>query len=1286
MPDKSTGQWVGGAIGVVVGAMMGNPMMGMYIGTTIGGLIDPPKGPSIDGPRLADLSVQGFQFGSPLARDYGTVGHMGIVVWVENNELLEVEDEESGDKGGASMTSFTYFATFAVALCDSVPDGIAGVRRIWVGPDLIYNAGSDDPETIIASNRAAQGFEIYYGTDDQMPDPRIEAEMGVGEAPAFRGTAYIVFYDFALAKYGNSLMGAQVKVELIIHSESVASAVIESFEVTDDVTSFTVPPTMSTAQVARHGYWTGDSLEDWSVTEHSTSGSRHVANYPRIPDDDATLQAPRGFQLFIGDFLNASWGTAATLEFQGVVRLRRRAGTGFSQFTIQTGTGMTIFDTAKKGVYDVGTIYIMATGPNPRLIRVGGFDGTVRDDIGIYDFCVSPEYVYALAPVSYPSTSYTLYTLSKSNLSTITSVPVTLPAAIPSGSLWMSFYNDLVWVAPNNESEILAAYDPLTGALMHQIDDIPVPAVVGSARPTVVVDGLLVRDNSAGAGDAIEVIRIAYPGPALPSLADVVEAELMRAEIIEAGDINVDDLLNDYVRGYTLAGVKQIRACLAPLQVAYPFDFIMDGYQIKAVRRGSSSVATIPLELLDAREYGAGPGIALQMDREMDSQLPRQVLVRNLDAEREYDTNEQRSAERQSSAAINIQEVEMAMVLTADEAAQIADVIFSVAWLQKSGPAKFKLPPVYLHLQPADVITIETPYGEFELVLTEINYLRNGTLECSALPNSAASYTSEAVGTTGTVPPGTVPLAGDSVLVLMDIPLILNADNTAGFAAAMTGQSNSWPGGIAIRSNDNEQTWTTVQAWQSAAIVGVARNALSEHDSLVIDRDSSLVIDLYLGSLSSITEAQMMTGLHWVAYGVDGRWELIRFSDADLQGDGSYLVTNMLRGLRGSEWATGLHEVGDYFVLLDDPDVMRIGADISTLNVERQWRGLTRGQSVSEVESIDFAYRAVNLTPLAPASIQGDISGGSWIITFSPRTRLQGSLWKTGVALPVGEATEQYQMDIYDGSDVVRTMTSTTNEFEYTYDQQVEDFGASNTNIDVEIFQMSATVGRGYGASANLVTSVITPHLLLHFEGADASTTCVDSSIFSRTSTAIGNAQIDTAQFRFGASSGLFDGTLDAFTFPHSADFSANQDFTIEGFIRSTTNNTTRAIFRKNAVSANTSGISVIISGTQGITAFLHNGTTAFTAQAGVAVTVNTWQHFAVVKHGSNLMVFFEGALLDTEALSGTMVDNADAVYIGGNQASSGASFSGHIDELRFVGGVAVYTASFTPPSSPFPS
>ena len=74
--------------------------------------------------------------------------------------------------------------------------------------------------------------------------------------------------------------------------------------------------------------------------------------------------------------------------------------------------------------------------------------------------------------------------------------------------------------------------------------------------------------------------------------------------------------------------------------------------------------------------------------------------------------------------------------------------------------------------------------------------------------------------------------------------------------------------------------------------------------------------------------------------------------------------------------------------------------------------------------------------------------------------------------------------------------------------------------------------------------------LLLYFEGTDASTTFTDQT--GKTVTPSGNAQIDTAQKRWGTSSGLFDGTGDYLTVTdanNDLDIGTS-DFTIESWVR----------------------------------------------------------------------------------------------------------------------------------------
>ena len=54
-------------------------------------------------------------------------------------------------------------------------------------------------------NPRYQGLAIYLGTDDQMPDPTMQAYLGAGDVPAYRNTAYVVFDTLVLTDFGNTI-------------------------------------------------------------------------------------------------------------------------------------------------------------------------------------------------------------------------------------------------------------------------------------------------------------------------------------------------------------------------------------------------------------------------------------------------------------------------------------------------------------------------------------------------------------------------------------------------------------------------------------------------------------------------------------------------------------------------------------------------------------------------------------------------------------------------------------------------------------------------------------------------------------------------------------------------------------------------------------------------------------------------------------------------------------------------------------------------------------------------
>lgn len=199
---------VGAALGASVAGPLGAVLAvaGSIAGAQLGGVIDRqvfgigPGGRQIEGPRLGDLSVQSSAYGQAVPLVYGTARVAGNVIW--STGLIETRREETskvkGGKGGGSTTvtnvSYLYSASFAVALAARP---IAGIGRIWADGKLLRDAGGA---------LAVDGtLRIHPGDENQLPDPLIEARQGMGNTPAYRGLAYVVFENLALAEYANRI-------------------------------------------------------------------------------------------------------------------------------------------------------------------------------------------------------------------------------------------------------------------------------------------------------------------------------------------------------------------------------------------------------------------------------------------------------------------------------------------------------------------------------------------------------------------------------------------------------------------------------------------------------------------------------------------------------------------------------------------------------------------------------------------------------------------------------------------------------------------------------------------------------------------------------------------------------------------------------------------------------------------------------------------------------------------------------------------------------------------------
>ncbi len=170
---------IGGAIGGGFGQAVGAALGAGLDRALVAGLAPARQ----RGPRLEGLKVQSSAEGAPMACVFGRARVTGQVIWAAR--FLEKKHTQSAGKGGPRTVDYAYSLSFVVALCEGPIDGIG---RVWADGRPMDLSGVT--------------MRVHRGTEDQTPDALIEAVEGA-DAPAYRGTAYVMFEDLPLTAFGN---------------------------------------------------------------------------------------------------------------------------------------------------------------------------------------------------------------------------------------------------------------------------------------------------------------------------------------------------------------------------------------------------------------------------------------------------------------------------------------------------------------------------------------------------------------------------------------------------------------------------------------------------------------------------------------------------------------------------------------------------------------------------------------------------------------------------------------------------------------------------------------------------------------------------------------------------------------------------------------------------------------------------------------------------------------------------------------------------------------------------
>lgn len=218
--------------------------------------------------------------------------------------------------------------------------------------------------------------------------------------------------------------------------------------------------------------------------------------------------------------------------------------------------------------------------------------------------------------------------------------------------------------------------------------------------------------------------------------------------------------------------------------------------------------------------------------------------------------------------------------------------------------------------------------------------------------------------------------------------------------------------------------------------------------------------------------------------------------------------------------------------------------------------------------------------------------------------------------------------------------------------------------------------------------------LLLHCNGPDEFTIFRDE--VGKTVTRNGGVQIDTAQYKFGGASGLFDGAGDYLSLADSDDWDfGTGNFTVETWLRRNGNQADYA----GVISAGgpaggpigwAVGFGYAAGGTTNKVIFYSNTTGSWAANitASAAISDTTWTHVAVVRNGTGLVLYYDGVSKGTYDCTGKTFNSSNSGVTVGRLYTGidNYYFKGHLDEIRISKGIARWTAAFTPQPAPYVS
>lgn len=450
--------------------------------------------------------------------------------------------------------------------------------------------------------------------------------------------------------------------------------------------------------------------------------------------------------------------------------------------------------------------------------------------------------------------------------------------------------------------------------------------------------------------------------------------------------------------------------------------------------------------------------------REESQNLPVEMRLQYFDSGREYQIASSRYRP-QRGGALQIETVAIPASMNDGLATELSETALNVRWMGRT-VVQFCLPPSLFSVIPGDIVSINIQGKILDLLIEEVEDVRHREIRARTVDQTKLIPTP----TLGSASPAIrLPTLARPVAMALNLPIV---DETV--------QDHLPWLALYARPFPAMGVWRAVPGGAFQLVRSVPR-AASMGQSLTTVRPGPvgrwhygghLEVRLYNASVTSNDASSVLDGSNALAMrAANGLWEIIQFRDAELIGERTYRLTSLLRGQRGTEDAMKAGALPGTPIVLLDGSLATLPTTRNDVGLKRVYRvgPLIEGSSGRNVETFEFTPSGRGLLPYSPTHVKAwlRVADDALLISWVRRTRKGGDQWLNG-EVPLGEASELYQVDIMRHSFVVRSLETISPNFIYSLIEKTADFGTLVKQLSLRIRQISPDFGQGAANEVNV--------------------------------------------------------------------------------------------------------------------------------------------------------------------------------------------------------------------------